>query len=106
MSRVDEAYEAVRAHLHERPYRDNPEQVYADLGALSQLLTAVTELTRGMSTAAKAAADSDDGDLDDHVADVDMLLFQARGNLGLSRRLVDEAHIAAGHLVFPAGVES
>jgi hypothetical protein len=99
-TRVEDAYEAIRAHHHQHPYTYTPGRVYQDHGWLSSLLAALGHLTEDMAAAADRAAGSDDGLLVDRQADVAEQLTAARAHLAAARDAVDKAHNHVGHLIF------
>lgn len=103
LRRVDEAYEAIRAHHHEHPYTAHPGQVYLDLGSFSSLLAALEHLTDDMIGAAWRATGSDDGNLTAARHELRARLEVAGAALSEARRFVNDAHINAGRLIFDGG---
>lgn len=97
---LDAAYQAVRAHLHERPYDQDPSRLYRDLGSLSQLLGALDDLTLRMDMAAERATGSDDDRHADHMSQIVARLVGLSEALRMAETLTDAAHAHMSHLVF------
>lgn len=98
---VDAAYQAIRTHLHERPYDQDPSRVYRDLGALDELLSSIRALTDQMLDAVGRATGADDDCRDSHVAYASTVLnHQITTELATARHYVELVHGRVGHLIF------
>lgn len=103
--RLDDAYEAIRAHHHERPYADDPSRIYADLGSLSALLAGLEQLAQSIGAAAQQATGADDGEMV-HRLDVAAWMDSVRSALATARYAAEDAHVHASHLIFEVASHS
>lgn len=97
-----DAAEALRKHLHERPFVDEPNLVYWAISDLTDTLHRVAEVLDRAKEATDRASQADDGYLADHVDEVGRRLEQARRAALRAAGHLRLAHNASSHLIWDA----
>ena len=100
--RLADAAEALRRHLHERPFDDEPNLVYFALSDLTDTLHRAAEVLGRAKEATDRASQADDDNLDQHVIDARVRLERARQAALSAAGHLRLAHNASGHLIWDA----
>lgn len=100
---IEAAADALRQHLHDRPWDDDPSRTYGALADMQDIARRLSTMACYGGQAAHRATSSDDGrDPTSVAADVDAALGQAAVLLDEVGRLLGQAQNAASHLIWPA----
>lgn len=97
---IEQAADALRAHLHERPWTDEPHRIYSALADMQDIARRLSDVAYRAGETVQRATGSDDGSVERHADQAEAAAGHAAQLLHEAAQLLGEAQGAASHLIW------